>query len=87
MLFRSDEEVFDHPFTFDVTRHPNPHVTFGGGGPHHCLGFNLAKMEMRILFEELVTKVGKVELRGDVAKLRSAFIHGIKQLPVTLTPG
>lgn len=90
MLYASanrDEEVFDHPFTFDVTRHPNPHVTFGGGGPHHCLGFNLAKMEMRILFEELVTKVGKVELRGDVAKLRSAFIHGIKQLPVTLTPG
>ena len=90
MLYASanrDEKVFDHPFTFDVTRHPNPHVTFGGGGPHHCLGFNLAKMEMRILFEELVGKVGKVELRGDVAKLRSAFIHGIKQLPVTLTPG
>jgi cholest-4-en-3-one 26-monooxygenase len=88
MLYASanrDEEVFDDPFRFDVTRHPNPHVTFGGGGPHHCLGFNLAKMEMRILFEELVTRVSSVELTGEVTKLRSAFIHGIKQLPVRMT--
>lgn len=87
MLYASanrDEEVFADPFHFDVTRHPNPHVTFGGGGPHHCLGFNLAKMEMRILFEELAARVGSIELTGEVTKLRSAFIHGIKQLPVTL---
>ncbi len=90
MLYPSanhDEAVFTDPFRFDVTRHPNPHVTFGGGGPHHCLGFNLAKMEMRILFEELLAKVGKVELTGEVTKLRSAFIHGIKQLPVRLHAG
>lgn len=90
MLYASanrDEDVFTDPFRFDVTRHPNPHLTFGGGGPHHCLGFNLAKMEMRILFEELIGRVGHVELTGEVTKLRSAFIHGIKQLPVRLTPG
>lgn len=90
MLYASanrDEEVFDNPFTFDITRSPNPHVTFGGGGPHHCLGFNLAKMEMRIMFEQLVSKVGKVELTGEVTKLRSSFIHGIKQMPVRLTAG
>jgi cholest-4-en-3-one 26-monooxygenase len=90
MLYPSanhDEDVFTDPFRFDVTRHPNPHVTFGGGGPHHCLGFNLAKMEMRILFEELLAKVDQVELTGEVTKLRSAFIHGIKQLPVRLHAG
>jgi cholest-4-en-3-one 26-monooxygenase len=90
MLYASanrDEEVFADPFRFDVTRHPNPHLTFGGGGPHHCLGFNLAKMEMRIVFEELMTRVASIELIGEVTKLRSAFIHGIKQLPVRLHAG
>jgi cholest-4-en-3-one 26-monooxygenase len=88
MLYASanrDEEVFADPFRLDVTRNPNPHVTFGGGGPHFCLGFNLAKLEMRILFEELVAQVDSVSLAGEVTKLRSAFIHGIKQLPVTLS--
>ena len=88
MLYASanrDEEVFADPFRFDVSRHPNPHLTFGGGGPHHCLGFNLAKMEMRILFEELIDRVDHVELIGEVTKLRSAFIHGIKQLPVRVS--
>jgi cholest-4-en-3-one 26-monooxygenase len=90
MLYASanrDEEVFADPFHFDVTRHPNPHLTFGGGGPHHCLGFNLAKMEMRIVFEELINRVARIELIGEVTKLRSAFIHGIKQLPVRLHAG
>jgi cholest-4-en-3-one 26-monooxygenase len=90
MLYASanrDEEVFAEPFRFDVTRHPNPHVTFGGGGPHHCLGFNLAKTEMRILFEELIPRVTSIELIGEVTKLRSAFIHGIKQLPVRIHAG
>jgi cholest-4-en-3-one 26-monooxygenase len=79
-----DEEVFDDPFRFDVTRDPNPHVTFGGGGPHFCLGANLARLEMRILFEELTTRASSIELAGEVTKLRSNFIHGIKTLPVTL---
>ena len=79
-----DEDVFTDPDTFDITRNPNPHVTFGGGGPHFCLGFNLAKMEMRVLFEELLDRVDSVELLGEVPKLRSSFIHGIKHLPVRL---
>lgn len=88
MLYASanrDEDVFTDPFTFDIHRNPNPHVTFGGGGPHFCLGFNLAKMEMRVLFEQLVAQVSTIELLGDVPKLRSSFVHGIKKLPVRLT--
>lgn len=90
MLYASanrDETVFADPFTFDIERRPNPHLTFGGGGPHFCLGANLARLEMRILFEELVARVGHVELAGEVTRLRSNFIHGIKQLPVHLTAG
>lgn len=77
-----DEDVFTNPFDFDVTRHPNPHVAFGGGGPHHCLGANLARMEMRLFFEALTRSVERVEQVGDVACLRSNFIGGIKHLPV-----
>lgn len=88
MLYASanrDEDVFTDPFTFDITRNPNPHVTFGGGGPHFCLGFNLAKMEMRVLFEELIRQVGTIEMVGQADKLQSNFIHGIKHLNVKLT--
>ena len=90
MLYASanrDEDVFADPFRFDVTRNPNPHLTFGGGGPHFCLGSNLARLEMRILFEELLARVGSIELIGEVTRLRSHFVHGIKQLPVRLTAG
>ena len=90
MLYASanrDEDVFADPFHFDVARHPNPHLTFGGGGPHFCLGANLARLEMRVLFEELLARVGSIELVGEVTRLRSNFVHGIKQLPVRLTPG
>ena len=89
MLYPSanrDEAVFKDPDTFDITRNPNPHVTFGGGGPHFCLGANLARLEMRILFEEMAKRVDTIELSGEVRKLRSSFIHGIKTLPVRLTP-
>ena len=81
-----DEEVFVDPFRFDVHRDPNPHLAFGGGGPHFCLGFQLARLEMRILFEQLVAQVGAMELTGPVRKLRSNFVHGIKELPVRLRP-
>jgi cholest-4-en-3-one 26-monooxygenase len=89
MLYPSanrDESVFANPFDFDITRNPNPHVTFGGGGPHFCLGANLARLEMRILFEEMAKRVDAIQLTGEVRKLRSSFIHGIKTLPVRLTP-
>jgi cholest-4-en-3-one 26-monooxygenase len=79
-----DEDVFENPFKFDITRNPNDHVAFGGGGPHHCLGANLARMEMRLLFEELSRRVPRIEAVGEVSRLRSNFIGGIKHLPVRL---
>jgi cholest-4-en-3-one 26-monooxygenase len=82
-----DEEVFTDPFTFDITRSPNPHVAFGGGGPHYCLGANLARMELRLILTELLTRVPDLELAGDPEYLVSNFIGGIKHLPVTWTPG
>jgi cholest-4-en-3-one 26-monooxygenase len=77
-----DEDVFDDPFTFDVTRDPNPHIGFGGGGPHFCLGSSLAKMEIRLLFEELAQRAPKITQTGDAPRLRSNFINGLKHLPV-----
>jgi cholest-4-en-3-one 26-monooxygenase len=81
-----DEEVFDDPFKFDITRSPNEHVAFGGGGEHYCLGANLARMEINMLFEELSKRVESVERIGEAKRLRSNFINGIKHLPVRLTP-
>ena len=81
-----DEDVFTDPFTFDITRDPNPHIAFGGGGPHFCLGAQLARLEIRVLFEELVARVPRVEQLGAPDRLRSNFIGGIKHLPVRLQP-
>lgn len=81
-----DEDVFDDPFRFDITRDPNPHIAFGGGGPHFCLGAQLARMEIQVLFEELVQRVRRVELLGPPDRLRSNFIGGIKHLPVRFHP-
>ena len=77
-----DEDVFDDPFSFDITRTPNPHIAFGGGGPHFCLGAQLARMEIHVLFEELAKRVHHVEALGPPDRLRSNFIGGIKHLPV-----
>jgi cholest-4-en-3-one 26-monooxygenase len=77
-----DEEVFDDPFRFDIRRDPNPHIGFGGGGPHFCLGANLARMEIRMLFEELAKRVPRITAVGEPDRLRSNFIAGIKHLPV-----
>jgi cholest-4-en-3-one 26-monooxygenase len=82
-----DETVFDDPFRFDIERNPNEHIGFGGGGPHFCLGANLARMELRIIFEELVTRLPDMEPAGECEYLRSNFIGGIKHLPVRYTPG
>ncbi len=81
-----DEDIFPDPFVFNIRRTPNQHVAFGGGGPHFCLGASLARMEMSILFEELVKRVASVERTGAVKRLRSNFINGLKHLPVRLTP-
>ena len=77
-----DEEVFDEPFRFDVTRSPNDHIAFGGGGPHFCLGANLARLELRLIFTELVSRLPRLEPDGEVEYLRSNFIGGIKRMPV-----
>ena len=82
MAANYDETVFTDPLTFDITRSPNPHVAFGGGGPHHCLGVSLARLEMRILFEELLRQVDRFEQVAPADRLRSNFINGIKHLQV-----
>jgi methyl-branched lipid omega-hydroxylase len=81
-----DESVFDDPFRFDVTRTPNDHVAFGGGGPHFCLGANLARREIKVMFEELFRRLPDIEVTGEPAMLQSNFIHGIKRMPVRFTP-
>src|SRR5262245_10782227 len=82
-----DEDVFDAPYTFDVARDPNPQIAFGGGGNHFCLGANLARMELRLMFEEISRRLPDMQLAGEPDRLRSNFIGGIKHLPVTYTPG
>jgi cholest-4-en-3-one 26-monooxygenase len=79
-----DEDVFDEPFRFDITREPNAHIAFGGGGPHFCLGAQLARLEIRMLFEELAKRYPRIEALGPPDRLRSNFIGGIKHLPVAL---
>jgi cholest-4-en-3-one 26-monooxygenase len=82
-----DEDVFDRPFEFDILRDPNEHVGFGGGGPHHCLGANLARMEIYVLLEEMAKRVPTIERVGEAQPLRSNFIAGIKHMPVQYPPG
>jgi cholest-4-en-3-one 26-monooxygenase len=79
-----DEDVFDDPFRFDIQRQPNNHIAFGGGGPHFCLGAQLARMEIHVLFEELAKRAPTIEALGAPDRLRSNFIGGIKHLPVRL---
>ncbi|MCY4422383.1 MAG: cytochrome P450 [Acidimicrobiaceae bacterium] len=81
-----DESVFDDPLAFDVRRDPNPHVGYGGPGPHYCLGAHLARREIKVMFRELFTRIGDIEATGDPELLSSAFIHGIKHLPAQFTP-
>jgi cholest-4-en-3-one 26-monooxygenase len=80
-----DEDVFEDPFRFDIRRQPNDHLAFGGGGPHFCLGASLARMEIRVLFEELARRVPHLTRRGPTDPLRSNFIGGIKHLPVAFS--
>jgi len=76
-----DKTVFDEPHRFDVARSPNSHLAFGNG-PHFCLGASLARLEIRILFEELLTRLPGIEVSGPVQRMRSSFINGVKHLPV-----
>ncbi|MFC5746826.1 cytochrome P450 [Actinomadura rugatobispora] len=78
-----DPEVFADPDSFDITRSPNPHVGFGGPGPHLCLGANLARMELRIMFRELYGRLPGLRADGGPEYLRSSFDNGITRLPFT----
>ena len=81
-----DEAVFENPQTFDITRDPNPHMAFGAGGPHFCLGANLARMEIRVMFEHLLDRMPDITLDGEVERLQSPFISGVKHIPVAFPP-
>ncbi|HLM21770.1 MAG TPA: cytochrome P450 [Propionibacteriaceae bacterium] len=77
-----DEAVFEDPYRFDVTRTNIDHLTFGKGSPHACLGSSLARMEIRLMFTELIPRIASIELNGEVTRVRSNFVNGIKKFPV-----
>jgi cytochrome P450 len=81
-----DELKFDDPYRFDIAREPNEHLGYGGGGPHFCLGANLARREIGVMFEELFRRLPDIEVSGEPDRLLSAFIHGIKRMPCRFTP-
>jgi methyl-branched lipid omega-hydroxylase len=82
-----DEDIFDSPDVFDVTRKPNPHIGFGAAGPHFCLGAHLAKREMTVMFRELFRHLPDIHASAEPDRLLSNFINGIKHLPCSFSPG
>jgi cholest-4-en-3-one 26-monooxygenase len=86
LFYRSanfDEVVFDHPERFDIRRDPNPHLGYGGYGTHYCLGANLAKLEIELIFNAIADAMPQIAKAGDPVRLRSGWINGIKRLPVS----
>lgn len=79
-----DPQKFDDPYRLDLSRFPNDHMTFGKG-PHTCLGANLARLEIRILFEELLPRLASIEQTGEIDRVRSNFVNGVKRFPVRIT--
>jgi cholest-4-en-3-one 26-monooxygenase len=77
-----DEDVFEDPLRFDVGRRPNAHVTFGGGGPHYCLGAHLAKLEVQVMFDMLLPRLAGLELLGRPERMRTNFTNALKRMPV-----
>ena len=86
MSANRDPEVFDDPLRFDVGRTPNDHVAFGGGGEHFCLGANLARAEIRAVMRQVVDRLDAVEPAGEVRRLRSSFVNGVKAMPISFRP-
>jgi cholest-4-en-3-one 26-monooxygenase len=85
LFYRSanfDEAVFDHPEEFDILRSPNPHLGFGGMGAHYCLGANLARLEIELIFNAIADAMPSITKAGEVERLRSGWLNGIKRLPV-----
>ncbi|HEX3921861.1 MAG TPA: cytochrome P450 [Streptosporangiaceae bacterium] len=86
LFYRSanfDEEVFDHPERFDIRRSPNPHLGFGGSGAHFCLGANLARLEIDLIFNAIADHMPDIRQAGEPERLRSGWLNGIKKLPVS----
>ncbi|MBO0873041.1 MAG: cytochrome P450 [Pseudonocardia sp.] len=82
-----DEEVFDSPHRFDITRDPNPHLGFGGHGAHYCLGANLARLEIDLIFNAIADHMPDIQLAGSARRLRSSWLNGIKEVPVHYRAG
>ncbi|MCU1621118.1 MAG: Steroid C27-monooxygenase [Modestobacter sp.] len=80
-----DESVFEDPLRLDLGRRPNPHISFGGGGPHFCLGAHVARLEAVQTFERLRPILGSIELVGPPERIWTNFLNGIKRMPVTLS--
>ena len=83
-----DEAVFDEPDTFDITRSPNPHIAFGFGA-HFCLGNQLARLELKVMFERLLARLPDIHLaveRGPLPRRPANFISGFEAMPVEFTP-
>lgn len=78
-----DEDVFENPFEFNILRNPNPHLAFGGNGAHFCIGANLARMEIKLIFNELADQIPNIAKLGEPQRLRSGWINGVKALPVS----
>jgi len=85
-----DADVFPDPFSFDITRSPNPHVGFGGHGIHYCLGANLARRNIKVMFEELFARVADIEMTGEpsyrAVGINNMITYSLRELPVRLTP-
>lgn len=81
-----DEDVFADPHRFDISRKPNDHVTFGGGGVHFCLGVSLAKAQIRATMHEVIHRLGDAQLAGPIRRLKSDFVNGVTEMPITFTP-
>ncbi len=77
-----DESVFDKPFEFNVLRNPNPHLAFGGNGAHFCIGANLARMEIKLIFNEIADQIPDIAKLAEPQRLRSGWINGVKELSV-----
>jgi cholest-4-en-3-one 26-monooxygenase len=78
-----DDDVFESPFEFKILRDPNPHLGFGGNGAHYCIGANLARMEIKLIFNELADQIPAIAKLGEPQRLRSGWINGVKELPVS----
>ena len=77
-----DEDIFENADAFDVSRHPNPHVAFGAGGPHLCLGMHVARVELAVMFRELLTRMPHIEAGGPIERMHSSFIAGVHRMPI-----